>query len=177
MSRYTSLCRPSRPQPNGVSCGHRATPLATGNGSGVTRRGPYFGLGKPAIELSIIRSADSLTCPTTQGGAYARCTRVRLPWATVLNAFGVSARRIGPRPRTSNVTGPGVSAAERSEPAARIRLQLSVLLGGPWRCRSGATTAAKLPTMVRTTCPVHSLVQPRFPVRSAGFLANRDLVR
>jgi hypothetical protein len=105
LSRYTSLCRPSRPQPNGVSCGHRATPLATGNGSGVTRRGPYFGLGKPAIELSIIRSADSLTCPTTQGGAYARCTRVRLPWATVLNAFGVSVPRIGPRPRTIKLTG------------------------------------------------------------------------
>ena len=106
LSRYTSLCRPSSPQPNVVGCGHRATPLATGNDSGVTRRGPYFGLGKPAIELSIIRSADSLICPTTQGGAYARCTRVRLPWATVLNAFGVSAPRIGPRPRTYSLRNP-----------------------------------------------------------------------
>ena len=73
-----------------MSCGHRATSLATGNGSCVTQRGPYFGLGKPAIELQIIRSADSLICPTTQGGTYVRCTHVRLPWAMMFNAFSVS---------------------------------------------------------------------------------------
>ncbi len=91
--------------------------LATGNGSCVTRRGPYFGLGKPAIELSIIRSADSLICPTTQGGAYARCTRVRLPWATVLNAFGVSAPRIGSRSRTPVTYSVTVHGAERRQTA------------------------------------------------------------
>jgi hypothetical protein len=42
-----------------------------------------------AIHRHVTCSADALARPTTQGGAYVRCTHVRLPWASECNAFSV----------------------------------------------------------------------------------------
>ena len=42
-----------------------------------------------AIRRHVTRSADALGRPATQGGAYVRCTHVRLPWASEFNAFSV----------------------------------------------------------------------------------------
>ena len=119
LSRYAWLCRRNGEQPNAAGCGHSSTPLATVNCADVMQRGPHFGLGKPAIDLWLIHSAETLRHPSPQGGTCVRPTHARLPWALLLNAFSVACRRLGARPRTSELTGPGEDAAERSEPPAR----------------------------------------------------------
>ena len=72
--------------------------LAIVNCADAMQRGPHFGLGKPATELRLTRSADALRYPCTQGGACVRCTHARLPWAALLNAFSVARRRVGRGP-------------------------------------------------------------------------------
>ena len=47
-------------RPNAVGGGHSSTRLATFNCAKAMQGGPHFGLGKPATELSVIRSAEPL---------------------------------------------------------------------------------------------------------------------
>ena len=62
-------------------------PPGTANGADAMLRRPHFGLGTPATESELTRSADLARCPSIQGGAYARCTHAALALGCVVERF------------------------------------------------------------------------------------------
>jgi hypothetical protein len=89
LSRDAGYLRAISQQLNETNGGHISSPQPYSKQLGTIHREPLFGLGNGATKWQITRSAKSLRDPNTQGGAHTRFTRVRLPWATILNAFSV----------------------------------------------------------------------------------------
>ena len=81
VERPPSARRLSRPHP---SARRHFEPV------GPMHRGPPSGLGRRALVLCVIRSAEPLRPHDTQDDAYVRFTHVHLPWAMMLNAFSVT---------------------------------------------------------------------------------------